>query len=130
MKESILIPTMLLLLLSVMLGVGGTIVVPNDAANSEGNATAFVPFVIADQFTERYQQVYAASQFSEIPSSGAYITGLGFRPDCVLNNGGSDLTDVQIELSTTSKAPDLLSAVFAEKIGTSSSIVFGPERSQ
>jgi hypothetical protein len=126
MKVSILIPMILLLSPSVLLGTGGSIVVPNDATNTEGNDVAFVPFVIADQFTERYQQIYHASQFSSIPTGGAFITRLFFRPDCVLNNGGAFMSNLQVNLSTTSKAPDQLSTGFADNVGRNDTIVFGP----
>jgi len=85
-----------------------------------------VPFVIAVGGTERYQQVYSASQFAALPSGGAFITSMYFRPDCVSNNGGSQMTNLLINLSTTTKGPDQLSAVFAENVGADDQRVFGP----
>jgi hypothetical protein len=118
--------TMLLLPTSAAFASGGVIVVPNAAANQEGNDESAVPFVILVGITARYQQVFDASQFTAIPSPGAFITSMYFRPDCVFNNGGSQMTNLLINLSTTSKGPDQLSAVFAENVGADDQPVFGP----
>ena len=108
MKLLDMIPTMLVLPSCAAFAAGGLVVAPNETENQEGNDATVVPFVIAVGGTERYQQVYAASQFSALPSGGAFITGLFFRPDCVLNKGGSRTTNLLINFSTTSKGPDHL----------------------
>ena len=113
----------LLLWTSLSLGTGGSIVVPNDAANSDGNDSAYFPFVAGDM---RYQQVYDASQFPAIPHGGAFITRIFFRPDCRLSLGGTIYTNVLIRLSTTSKGPDQLSADLEGNLGANDMIVFEP----
>ena len=118
--------TMLMLAKSAAFASGGLIVVPNDAENQEGNDKSAVPFTILSGITARYQQVYSASQFTAIPSAGAFITSMYFRPDCVFNNGGSQMTNLLINFSTTSKGPDQLSAIFAENVGADDQRVFGP----
>jgi len=108
-----------------------SIIVPNDLFNVEGNAAATVPFDIGTG-TARYQQVYDASQFAPfgqfggIGPGGAWITMLSFRVD--VNNSmaqGFDTTlpSIQINLSTTAKAPDALSPVFAQNVGADDTIV-------
>src|SRR5712671_2031129 len=94
------------------------IVVPNGAANVEGNEVGYDPFSAAFVQQTRYQQVYHASEFSAVPRGGAYITGIQFRPDCIKNAGFAVLTNTQVNLSTTPKQPDQLSAAFDENIGT------------
>src|SRR5881394_1284585 len=126
MKALKLIAMILTLAKNAAFASGGTIVAPNDARNQEGNDQSSVPFTIRAGETARYQQVFDASQFSDIPSAGAFITSIYFRPDCVSNNGGSQMTNLLINLSTTTKGPDQLSAVFAENVGADDQRVFGP----
>ncbi len=52
------------------------IVVPNSAATVEGNAGSLVPFSATN---DRYQQVYASSQFAAMPTGGGYISTVAFR---------------------------------------------------
>src|SRR5690349_10594526 len=64
------------------LGKGASIVVPNSLANAEaGNNNSF-PFSIGSSGlnSQRYQQIYDASQFAAAPGGG-YITQILFRPD-------------------------------------------------
>jgi len=116
---------------SLLHGAGRIFVVPNELENQEGNDAAFLPFVIGTQFTgtqstERYQQIFDASQFAAIPPGGAYLSSFWFRSDCSLNNGGVILSNLQMNLSTTQKTPDGLSATFAENTGSDDIKVFGP----
>jgi len=100
------------------------IVVPNANATTEGAGTNAIPF--SDFGTSlRYQQVYAASQFGAL-SGPAWITAILLRPDAVYGHSFSaTLTDIQIDLSTTSKAPDGLSPAFANNVGADDTVVFG-----
>jgi len=88
----------------------GSIVVPNSLADAEGNSNNCFPFGFCQgNGTMRYQQVYASSQFS----APILIGQLLFRPDA--NTGAAFsavLPDIQINMSTTSKAPDSLSTTF------------------
>src|SRR5207249_2251205 len=73
----------------------------------------------------RYQQVYDAAAFSEVPTGGAFLTAIFPRPDCS-NTFKWLVTNLQVNLSTTLTTPDNLSAVFAENAGEDEIIVFGP----
>lgn len=101
-------------------------VVPNSLANVEGNTNNAYPFNIG-QFnltSQRYQQVYGASEFSSLTVPGI-INEIAFRPDLGTGNAFSaNLTNVQINLSTTSAAADALSATFANNIGANDMVVY------
>src|SRR5215831_8521645 len=100
----------------------GSIVVPNSLADAEGNSNNCFPFGFCQgNGTMRYQQVYASSQFSAPILIGQFL----FRPDA--NTGAAFsavLPDIQINMSTTSKAPDSLSTTFADNVGVDDSIVY------
>jgi hypothetical protein len=107
--------------------VQGAFTVPNGLENVEGNSVGWHPF---DGLLtpSRYQQVFAASQFSSI-SNGGTIAQIHFRRNSPC--GGSafaTISNLQINLSTTSKSPDSLSRVFAENVGSDESVVFGPNQ--
>jgi len=102
---------------------GGTIVVPNEAETQDGNDSTLIPFLSQ---SIRYQQVFDTSQFSAVPAGGAFITGISFRGDCILNDGGSTMTNLQISFSTTSKGPDQLSTTLSSNVGPDATLVFGP----
>ncbi len=100
-----------------------TVVVPNSARTVEGGTNNSYPFNITPfgLSSQRYQQVYAASQFS----SGGLITQIVFRPDAFAGSAfASTLPDIQINLSTTSAAEDGLSGTYANNVGADDSIVF------
>jgi hypothetical protein len=97
------------------------VVVPNDLAATEGNGAS--EFLTGDLIVAsiRYQQVFAASQFSGL---GA-ITEITFTPDGVLGTSFSTtLSNARIALSTTSRAPGGLSATFADNVGGDESVVY------
>ena len=73
----------------------------------------------------RCQQVFAASAFNALPSGGAYLTRIFLRTDCGSYNGWL-VTNLQVNLSTTSKGPDELTSLFSENVGDDEMIVFGP----
>lgn len=98
-----------------------TIVVPNSLTNVPGNTANGIPF--GSGFF-RYQQVYASSEFS---SSGGLIIihHIAFRPDESISVPFSaSFPNLQVNLSTTSAAVDLLSTTFASNTGTDEQIVF------
>lgn len=97
------------------------LVVPNSLATIEGNSNNAFPFSIAAS-SMRYQQVFAASEFGTQPLT---ITQITFRPDGPAGNAFSTtLSNVQINLSTTSAAPDGLSSTFANNVGGDDTVVF------
>ena len=100
-----------------------TVVVPNGNAMVEGNSNNGYPFDLgqAGLSSQRYQQVYAASQFS----GGGLITQIVFRPDAFSGHAfTSTLSDIQIDLSTTSAGDDGLSSTYANNVGTDDTVVF------
>lgn len=95
------------------------IVVPNALSGVEGAGGNTFPFDSTGP--QRYQQVYAASQFG----AGGMITQLAFRPDGPLGHAFSvTISNIQIDLSTTLAAPDGLSSTFASNVGLDDSVVF------
>jgi hypothetical protein len=91
------------------------VVAPNSLAGVEGNAENRFPFLVDGGL--RLQQVFNASQFSAI-SGPTQITQIAFRPDSSLGAAFSrTLSNVTIQLSTTSAAADGLSLTFASNIG-------------
>lgn len=106
--------------------IGLTITTPNRLAPIEGGVNNGFPFNI-DAFNppaQRYQQVFAASEFSMLTSAG-YVTHIRFRPDAQFGDAFlSTLPNVQIDLSTTSKAPDQLSTTFLDNIGADRTTVY------
>jgi hypothetical protein len=96
-----------------------SIIVPGALANTDGNDGS--PLFL------RYQQVYSSSEFGLINNGGGDIAGFLFRLDQTFGQSFSTtLTNVQITLSTTQKAPGALSPVFAENVGADRTVVLGP----
>jgi hypothetical protein len=68
--------------------------------------------------SQRYQQVYAASEFDTLGGLELLITQILFRPDATFGKAFSSvLPNIQINLSTTSAAPNSMSTVFANMLG-------------
>ena len=100
-----------------------TIVSPSANASVEGNGNNIFPFNIQPSgfVSQRYEQVYRASDFG---SSPLFITGLAFRPDAQFGSAFSTtLNDVSISLMTTTNAPDALSPIFANNEGADKTLV-------
>ncbi|HEY9876142.1 MAG TPA: hypothetical protein V6D12_22115 [Candidatus Obscuribacterales bacterium] len=97
-----------------------TLVAPSSQASQEGNADSVQPLNVAS----RLQQVYAASEFSSI-SGPLTISGLSWRLDGVSTIPiNFTPTNLQISLSTTSKAVDGLSQAFNNNIGANNTVVY------
>src|ERR1051325_2211630 len=102
--------------------------VPVKPGTGDGNAAFSVPFNDATD-TIRFQQVYSASAFSQVFQSspgGFFINTIGFRGDEQFGGGNDRAPNFQINLSTTQKGPDGLSAVFSQNVGLDDTVVFGP----
>ncbi len=115
-----------LLAFGTMGAVHGAAIVPGNLENIEGNVNRGLPFNSSyfGMSSLRYQQVYAASEFSDI-ASPLLITQILFRPDAAKGwSFSSTLPNIQINLSTTTKAPDNLSTIFAQNIGSDQRVVF------
>lgn len=98
------------------------IVSPGLQTSVEGNIFNGFPFNIG-MSSLRYQQVYAASDFSTllVPQ---LITQIAFRPDASSRAFNSTLSDIQINFSTTTAAPDMLSNTFSSNVGLNDTIVY------
>lgn len=99
------------------------IVAPNNLASVEGNSGDAYPFV-SDGNTVRYQEVFDASQFSTLSGGGGIVTGLVLRRNGVNPPINTTITNLQINLSTTTRAPNNLSVVFSQNIGLNEMVVF------
>lgn len=108
------------LILTAATAQGAELVVPSSLENVEGNQHNLFPFSMGISY--RYQQVYSATEFN--PSEPVLITGIHFRPDFIAGSSFFKiLPHVQINLSTTSAAPDGLSSTFADNIGPDDTVV-------
>jgi hypothetical protein len=105
-----------------------TTVVPNALSTVEGsnnNGFPFWPFG-ANPPSMRYQQVFASSEFSALRPAGGLITHIAFRADSEAQPFSFTAPSVQVNLSTTSAAPDGMSTTFADNVGGDDAVVFGP----
>lgn len=98
--------------------------------NVGGNSGSPVPFDLGSTIipTMRYQQVYAASDFTRRMADGGYINGLRFDVAATVHGGhpfAVTLPAIQINLSTTARTVDGLSSVFSENVGEDNTIVRG-----
>ncbi|HMB95741.1 MAG TPA: hypothetical protein VKK61_06850 [Tepidisphaeraceae bacterium] len=102
------------------------VVVPNGSASTEGNDDNAFPFDIGagSLSSERYQQAYNASSFAAI-TTPELITQLIFRPDSLAGGAfDSTISNIQIDLSTTTKSANSLDATFANNVGLDDTVVF------
>jgi hypothetical protein len=101
--------------------IAATIVAPSAQASVEGNLDNLFPFGITGLSSQRYEQVYRATEFGSGP---LLITGLAFRPDAFTGAAFSTtLSNVSIFLTTTTNAPDALSSTFANNEGADKTLV-------
>jgi hypothetical protein len=123
MKKKFLLIFITLLSVVLLTGNGwADIIVPNSCETTDGNSSNYYPFNIGRQ-TMRYQQVYDSAQFSTIEGA-FYIEEILFRPDPYWGSAFSrTLSDVELYLSTTSKAVGSLSTTFAENLGPDNTLV-------
>jgi hypothetical protein len=120
-KGSCVIWVVGLLVMSAGQAEAGFITVPNALAAVEGNGVSQFLTGDARATSVRYQQVFAASQFS----GAGTITEIAFRPDATFGVPFSaTLSNTRIALSTTSRTPDGLSATFANNVGLDEVVVF------
>lgn len=110
--------------------VQGSVLVPGNLANTEGNlntisalslgAGFFAPYI-----TGRFQEVFDASQFS-VFGTGQTITQVAFRgdKDNVPNGGRSSLDDIEVRLSTSSKTPQTLSSTYVDNANADAVLVY------
>jgi hypothetical protein len=103
----------------------GPLVVPNQWSTAQGDAGNLFPLFSANPM--RYQQVFDASQFSRLNPGGGLINRIAFRGHGPGVPFTANAAQLQVNLSTTSKAPDGLSSTFADNVGPDDTQVFsGP----
>lgn len=97
-----------------------TVFVPSHSSNYSDISSD--PFsLIGPTNSIRWQQVVSASDFSTVNSDGCYIWGMGAVQ---FGSFPVDYPEFQINVSTTSRAPDALSPVFSENTGGDDLTVF------
>lgn len=99
---------------------------PQDAGAVWDENTTFRPF---DLGPARFQQVYDASGFGVVAESGGgWVRQIIFRADVASFAGSFEATigNIQLNLSTTSRAPDSLSPLFENNVGLDDTQVIGP----
>ena len=97
-------------------------IVPGALAAVDGNSENVAPFQ-ASANGLRYQQVYAAGEFGP---AAIWIDAILFRPESGFAGGDAftkSFLRVQVDLSTTSAAPDGLSATLAGNLGADNTTV-------
>ena len=72
----------------------------------------------------RFQQIYSASHFPELPQAGFFITDLYFRAGCN-GKGGSFITNLALRMTTTSKEVGQLSSSFDDNLSVDTVNVYG-----
>ena len=123
MNKRLLLASLLVVSCGVVRLDAAAVVVPNaNLAVEAGEENRFPLLVNGGQ---RYQQVYAASQFGALAGGGELITGMVFRPDSPDGGAFGPLTvnNLTISLSTTSTVPGGMSTVFANNIGGDNTVV-------
>ena len=97
-----------------------SITTPNNLVDVEGDSNNRFPLFVPSQ---RYQQVFNASEFSAL-SGSTEITQILFRPDNFFATPFDfTIPDIQINLSTTGNSADGLSTTFADNIGADDTVV-------
>jgi len=106
----------------VSLSEAAELIAPQSATGVEGNSYQ-IPLDTGGP--QRFQQVYSSSLFSDF-TQGILIDEIDFRGDAFVGHGFiSTVSNIEIHLSTTSKAPDGLSPVFDDNVGMDDRIVVG-----
>ena len=97
-------------------------VVPNANASTAGDTDNRFPLLTSGGM--RYQQVFDSSQFSSF-GGPQLINEIDLRNGIFLHEAfTATIADIQISLSTTSKAPDGLSTTFASNVGADATQVY------
>ena len=108
-------------------GIAQSVVSPGNLTAGGGpnsNLYPFSPSSIPNVRSMRYQQVYAASDFASV-GGPITIRQIAFRPSEFYGSAFTgNVPDVQINLSTTTKAVDSLSPAFGDNTGADDTIVY------
>jgi hypothetical protein len=101
-------------------------VAPSSSSNVDGNTYSFAGPAVSQPQSIRYQQVYAASEFAYLTNfGGGWVTYIFFRGDATNGTGlGVYMPSVEVNLSSTQRGQDKLSATFSENVGMDDTGVF------
>lgn len=130
MKYSCSVPFLAGIVAPALFGAGvahaDVVVVPNFLASQAGPDQNGFPYDLGEVFfsSQRYQQAFAASQFSAFGGQPRLITQIAYRPGLRGHAFSSTLPNIQIDLSTTSRPADSLSMVFAQNVGPDDTVVY------
>ncbi|MFO0897426.1 MAG: PEP-CTERM sorting domain-containing protein [Pirellulales bacterium] len=98
------------------------VVVPTGLTDVEGNGSNVGPLGDVPP-SQRIQQVYLGTEVTS-PNTPVWITQVAYRLDSALfTTPGATVSDLQVNMSTTTRSPDGLSLTFAENIGLDEVIV-------
>src|SRR4030088_1488125 len=92
-------------------GRAADVVAPNASRTVQGDTGNLFPILSSQPI--RYQQVYDKSQFAGFAAGGEYITQIAFRVHSPGIPFTASISNLQVNLSTTAKTPEGLSATFA-----------------
>jgi hypothetical protein len=100
----------------------GDVVVPNSLLTQQGDTGNLLPILSPNPI--RYHQVVDHTQFATFASGGEYISQIAFRVHSPGIAFTATISSLQVNLSTTPKAPDALSSTFAANVGADDTVVF------
>lgn len=92
-------------------------VVPAANENQLGNGGSGAPFSENAGGSARYQEVFSASEFRNFGAPDLLLIGIELRTDEQGQTVQRIIPEIQFNFSTTTKAPDALSPVFADNVG-------------
>lgn len=121
MKRLVSLSVLLIAAAGVSTARADLLVAPTSRTSNEGNTFNNFPFAHGDEM--RYQQAYDAAAFSGV-GGPVLITGVRFRPD--KDEGAAfskTIPNILINMSTTTKAVNSLSATFANNVGVDDQVV-------
>lgn len=99
---------------------------PPEAETILNGNSRFTPF---DFSSARFQQVYDATIFSALGASGGgWIRNMSFRVEPASHVVTTSVQNMQVNMSTTLRGADELSAVFDQNYGVDDMVVVGPRR--
>ena len=102
------------------------VIITPSPGNLDGNSF-LIPFNTSQ--SGRFQQVYDASLFNSLPAGGGSVFAILFRVDPFLGQSFSaGISNLQINLSTTTRGVDGLSSSFDQNTGANDTVVLGPGR--
>lgn len=88
---------------------------PNQAAVIKSIRSTTIPFG-TNWGGARYQQVFSATEFTNMPAGGGFIWNIDMRPGCG-GGQGTFITNMVVRMSSTIRQPGQLSLTFAENHG-------------